>query len=177
MSNTAVVDTNVPVVANGKSDQASTACVIACVEALLVIQNGRRIVLDDGYRIFNEYKSGLSFSGQPGVGDAFFKWLHQNMHNPKHCELVAIHPRTDSPDEFHEFPNDPALATFDLADRKFVAVARAHPSRPPILNAVDSDWWDHREILKSYHVEVEFLCNGHFEDSSTKRKLLTRRSV
>ena len=29
-----VVDTNVPVVANGKSDQADPDCVIACIQAL-----------------------------------------------------------------------------------------------------------------------------------------------
>jgi hypothetical protein len=38
-------------------------------------------------------------------------------------------------------------------------VALAHPKKPPILNAVDADWWDHQKVLaKKYEVRIHFLC-------------------
>ena len=59
---------------------------------------------------------------------------------------------------YREFPDDGELAGFDLADRKFVAVARAAGTHPPILNASDTDWWNDREALARNGVRVEFLC-------------------
>jgi hypothetical protein len=74
--------------------------------------------------------------------------------------MVHITPRDRQQDEhnFEEFLLDPSLATFDPSDRKFVAVAVAHPEHPPILNATDSDWWDYREALAHHSVRVEFVC-------------------
>jgi hypothetical protein len=57
-----------------------------------------------------------------------------------------------------QFPNDERLVGFDRSDHKFVAVALAHPERPPILNAVDADWWYYREELARHGIRVEFLC-------------------
>jgi hypothetical protein len=108
-------------------------------------------------------EQGLSLSGQPGMGDAFFKWVFQNQANSQVCETVEIHPRKGSDTDFEEFPKDPALAGFDPSDRKFVAVARTSARRPPILNAVDSDWWDFREPLRRNGVEVRFLCPEQFK--------------
>jgi hypothetical protein len=61
-------------------------------------------------------------------------------------------------DNFLEFPVDRALKNFDRSDRKFVAVALAHPERPPILQAVDSKWWGFKDALNRNGVRVEFLC-------------------
>ena len=47
---------------------------------------------------------------------------------------------------------------FDPADRKFIAVALAHPEKPPILQAVDSQWWDFRDAFRRNGVIVEFIC-------------------
>ncbi len=158
MKKSSVVDTNVAVVASERAEQATLKCVLACVEALVRIQSSGRVAFDKGYRIIEEYRQQLSPSGQPGVGDAFLKWVLQNQANPEHCEVVEIHLRPGSTEEFEEFPTDPALAKFDKSDRKFVAVARASPSKPPILNAVDSDWWDFRDELENHGVTIEFLC-------------------
>ena len=38
------------------------------------------------------------------------------------------------------------------------AVAVAHPERPPILQAVDSQWWDFRDALRKNDVTVNFIC-------------------
>ena len=159
--NAFVIDSNVPIVASERSEHAGMRCVLECIDALIKIQRGERVVLDDGLLILNEYRRKLSLSGQPGVGDGFFKWLWQNQANPEHCERVPIHPRGETPDDFEEFPDDPELKKFDHNDRKFVAVARASLSDPTILDATDSDWWDYRAPLKKHGLKISFICPEH----------------
>jgi hypothetical protein len=162
MKRSVVLDTNVLLVASNRSPQASPKCVLVCVEALVRIQSSERVVFDQGYLIIVEYRNNLSPSGQPGLGDAFLKWLWQNQANPECCEVVEIHARPGPVEDYEEFPNDPALTDFDPRDRKFVAVALASPSRPPVLNATDSDWWNYRGTLEDHGVRVEFLCPKQF---------------
>lgn len=152
-----VVDTNVPAVANAR-DGAPPACVRACARRLREIEREGCVVLDDNWRILKEYDANLRHEGQPGVGDAFYKWVLTNRANPKRCRLVPIHPIGGSDTDFEEFPTDPRLAEFDPADRKFVAVSAAASDHPPILQALDSDWWSHRDALRDCGVRVEFLC-------------------
>jgi len=153
-----VVDTNVAVVANGKARQAGPACIMACIAALRKALRDEIIVLDRGRQILDEYRRHLSPSGQPGVGDAFFKFLWQNQANPDRCELVDLHPKERSAENFDEFPDDPESAGFDRQDRKFVAAARASKLDPTVLNATDTDWWEYREVLARHDVRVKFLC-------------------
>jgi len=155
------VDTNVPVVANGNQPQADIACVLACVNALRDVRERGQVLVDSNGLIFNEYRRHLSPKGQPGPGDAFFKWLWDNQGNPKHCAQVAITPIGPSDTDFAEFPNDPELAKFDPSDRKFVAVAVASGKSPEVLNATDTDWWDHRMALMRNGIRVRFLCPQH----------------
>ena len=151
-----VIDTNVAVVANGKTEQASPGCMLNCVDKLSQVREEYRVLLDNGNLIFDEYKNRLSFSGQPGLGDAFFKWLFDNQANPEHCRRITVthHPGR----EFKEFPEDPSLNGFDRDDRKFVAVALASETDPNVLNASDSDWWDYRQELSRHGIQVDFLC-------------------
>lgn len=154
-----IIDTNVPLVANGKTEQASPECRLACTKRLSEVQQRGIVVLDNGWHILREYQKKLNGRGQPGVGDAFLKWLLTNWANPKHCKLIAITPLSESKEEtnFAEFPDDPLLMGFDPSDRKFVAVAMAHPEHPPILNATDTDWQIYHKALEKY-VQIEFLC-------------------
>ena len=128
-----VVDTNVPLVANGKADQAGLKCEDACVRKLRLIQAERRTLLDDKWLIIKEYRRNLSHTGQPGVGDAFFKWLWENQANPQHCRIVPV--TVHDGRGFEEFPDSARLSSFDRSDRKFVAVALASGSSPELLNA------------------------------------------
>ncbi len=159
-----VVDTNVAVVANGKTEQASPDCLQACLDALKSIRERGMVVLDDAMRILKEYMDNLSLSGQPGLGDAFLKWVWTHQANVTRCELVHITPKSGEEDNFEEFPADPTLAGFDPSDRKFVAVARASRHKPPVLNAVDTDWWIFRTPLKKHKVRVRFLCPEHMKE-------------
>jgi hypothetical protein len=152
-----VVDTNVLVVANGKTPHASKECILACIEEIDKIYRSHNIiVLDDAWHILREYGNNLRDEGEPGLGDAFLKWLHQNNSNLLHCEQVPITPLPGG--SFSEFPREESLAGFDPSDHKFVAVSRAHPHNPPILNAVDTDWWHFRHSLQRHGIEIVFLC-------------------
>jgi hypothetical protein len=151
-----IVDTNVPIVANRKSSQASPQCVRACVKKIQEIQTQHTLLFDDCWLILKEYQNKLSSKGQPGVGDAFLKWVLTNQRNPQRCQFFKITPMPE--ESFEEFPKDASLAGFDVSDRKFVALALAHPDKPPILNAVDSDWRNFETALNQFGVKVEFLC-------------------
>lgn len=153
-----VMDTNVAIVANGKTPQAGDSCMGACITTLLELREQHRILLDEQGLILEEYRRHLSPSGQPGVGDAFFKWLWSNQANPEHCRQMVLTPVKNGWRGFEELPDDPALATFDRNDQKFLAVSIASGERAPILNATDSDWWHHQETLGRHGVEVQFLC-------------------
>jgi len=150
-----LIDTNVPLAANGKSD-AGPACVLAAVQRLISLQADEKLVLDTSFLILKEYQNKLSPTGQPGVGDAFLLWAWRNHTNPRHCELITLEVAEDN--SFLAFPTDPALMAFDPADRKFVAAALTHEANPPVVNATDKDWHEHHAALTSNGVRVEFLC-------------------
>lgn len=152
-----VVDTNVPIVANGDHQQASAACQLSCVRFLRKIRKSGVVHIDDKGVILAEYRRYLAFKGDPGVGDAFYKHLNDNFGNAHFVRVVPITPTQDEWG-FVEFPQDERLKTFDLSDRVFVAVALASGSDPRIANAVDSDWENHSAVLAENGVEVIQLC-------------------
>ena len=156
-----VVDTNVALTAN-KKDDPSLACVLACIQALQSVMSGH-LVLDEDWRIIEEYTHKLSPTGQPGIGDRFLKWVLTNHANPQRCSKVRLTPRQEDPRDFEEFPRDESLAGFDPSDRKFVAVACAHSERPVILQATDSKWWGLRNALHQCGVQIRFLCPKDIE--------------
>lgn len=155
-----VVDTNVALVANNKAPQANPQCVLACIEMLETIIQSGGVVLDEGMFILQEYLNNLHLAGQPGVGDAFFRWVWQHQAREDVCARVRI--TEDESRGFAEFPDDARLDSFDQSDRKFVAVALTCRHQPEILNAVDSDWWHHRHALRDCGVNVRFLCPRQF---------------
>jgi hypothetical protein len=157
-----VIDTNVGVVANGRGEtQADNACRLACINKLkecVGILNDKiqgHVVIDSGNEVFEEYRSNFDFKGQPGVGDMFFKVLHERRHSTTNCERVEIN--RDDEWGYQEFPHDEGLRGFDPSDRKFVAIAMQSQNSPVILNATDSDWHESKEALDR-HVRVEQLC-------------------
>ena len=158
-----VVDTNVAVVAN-RRETTSSGCVVECVNEMLAITaDKKRVAIDLEGLIIREYMKNLSLSGQPGVGDAFLKWLYRNQAVTERCEKVSIMRNGGDEEHFPAFPDDEALAGFDPSDRKFVAVARAHPGAPPILEATDSKWWGWRQALQRNGVTVDFLCEAEIQ--------------
>lgn len=152
----AVIDTNVLLVANRDHQDVSADCVTACVERLLTMERSGIVVIDDGYRILGEYQNKTRLNPPKGVGDVFLKWLLRHAGNAARVEQV---PLTELPTGFFaEFPDAVLQKDFDPPDRKFAAVAHAHPERPPIWQAADSKWLDWWPALLAKGVQVEFLC-------------------
>jgi len=160
-----LVDTNVPINANlatnpDPDSDVPDECILACVEAIdHVVKNGG-LVLDSNDEIFTEYRSNLSLSGQPGVGDRFMKWVNDNRWKFPDVDRVTI---TKNGDSYDEFPDHDGLTQFDKSDRKFIAVANAHLDKPPVLQATDSKWWGWKDALKEVGITVRFLCSDYVE--------------
>ena len=151
-----VVDTNVLVVANHR-DGGTYACARNCARALLAIKNLGVIVLDDGGHILSEYRRYCRIAGQPGLGDSFMKWVHDNLGRGDLVHTVSP-TRVDTRHQFAEFPDHLDLDDFDPADVVFVAVANTHQDKPPVLQASDSKWWGWKDALLECGITVEFLC-------------------
>jgi hypothetical protein len=165
LSQKCLVDTNVPKTANlatqpDSDSDVPDACVLACVEAVEHVIKKRGLIIDAGDEIFEEYRQQLSMKGQPGVGDRFMKWVHDNRWSLPNAHRVAI---TRNGDSYEEFPAHDGLSNFDKSDRKFVAAANAHADKPPILQATDSKWWGWKDALAEVGITVQFLCPAYVE--------------
>jgi len=170
MSSPCVVDTNVVLVANKLSSDASAGCIQNCARRLSEICNKGHLVLDDLGRIFTEYRNKtLVRKGQREAGDEFILWVITNQWNPQKCSRVPLTPKEDDQD-FEEFPDHPALADFDRSDRVFVATANAHPDKPPILSACDTDYWKCREAFEQCNISVEFLCEADVSGLAARKQ-------
>lgn len=160
-----LVDTNVPVNANLATNpepysDVPDECVLACIEAIEHIIKKRGLVIDEGNEIFDEYRQQLSMKGQPGVGDRFMKWVHDNRWGLPDTDRVTI---TKNGESYDQFPDHNGLNDFDNSDRKFIAVANTHPAKPPVLQATDSKWWGWKDALKEVGITVQFLCSDYVE--------------
>ena len=164
-----VVDTNVPVNANKAfvdNPDVSRELLDACVDAIVHVMENNALIIDSTGEIFEEYMDNLDLSGQPGVGDKFVKWVHYNQWTLPEDNRVAISPVGES---YREFPKHDGLSHFDRSDRKFVAVANAHPEKPSILQASDSKWVGWEAALKEVGIDVFFLDRKYVEETYKKK--------
>ena len=166
-----LVDTNVPKNANlaTKPDLLSDVpytCIEQCVLAVEHITNNGGLVLDDGGEIFAEYIANLSLGGEPGMGNAFAKWVQNNQWNAQKVDRVTI---TKTCDSYAEFPDHVDLIQFDISDRKFIAIANVHPDKPPVLQATDSKWWGWKDTLDEIGITVHFLCPDYAKTKYAKK--------
>lgn len=171
LPNKCLVDTNVPKTANLSTNFAKIPselinCVLNCVEAIEHVVNNGGLVIDSGDEIFFEYRQNLSLRGQPGIGDRFMKWVHDNRWKFPDEDRVPI---TKNEDSYDEFPYHVKLVDFDPSDKKFIAVANAHSQKPPILEATDSKWWGWKDSLLEVGITVKFLCPDYAEAKYTEK--------
>lgn len=161
---TQVVDTNVAVVANRRNRE-SYACANSCAQALLDIKRSGVLVIDDRDQILSEYRANCApYGRQPGIGDSFVRWVHDNRGRVDLVHTVALTVASDPPHDFVEFPDHQDLLALDPSDRKFVATANAHNDKPPIIEATDSKWWGWKDALAECGLTVEFLCPKEIEE-------------
>ena len=146
------IDTNVPVVANGYNKQHAPECREAAVRFLMNVHDRKEcVVLDAEGKVQEEYRRNLNPAGQPGVGDRFYRAVLSDW---MRCKRVSLPRRSN--DEYADLPQAVIDAGFDPDDRKFAALAKRE--RIPVVNAVDSDWLDAREMLARNGIRVKFLC-------------------
>lgn len=153
-----VIDTNVPVTANGANNGAPQDCVAASAQALGAVMSKGHVFIDAEGRIAAEYRANLCAKGQPGPGDAFLRWLLTHEWGGQRVTRVPITAKADDPDDFEELPTPPTGTRYDPSDRKFLAVAAAHDDHPPILQSFDSKWWGWQKALAKVGVTIHFLC-------------------
>jgi hypothetical protein len=164
-----VVDTNVATTANSANPGAPISCVAASARALRDVMVNGHVFVDDGGRIVAEYRANLSARGQPGPGDVFLKWLLTHEWSAERVTRVLITPREDDEEDFVELPRPPKGTVYDRSDRKFLAVAAAHPEHPHILQSFDSKWWGWRKALALVGVTIHFLCEKDISKKHAKK--------
>ena len=152
---TFVVDTNVPIVANGCAPQTDDQCRSSCVGKLRYLMEQGTVAIDDKDAILKEYINNFSRSAGRSVGDQFFIHVINNQYVETRVQRAAVTPIDDERRSFEELPEN----TFDRSDRKFLAVAVSADA--VILNATDSDWGEQKELMDTLGVEVEQLCPQH----------------
>jgi len=155
-----VIDTNVAIVANEKSEHASIDCELQCI-ALLAQSADLKIALDDSELIMDEYSKHLSYAGQPGVGDMFFKYLYDNQYANNKITHHTITQIEEENQGFQELPPN----NFDPSDRKLLAVAVV--AGACIVNATDSDWAENLDLLNQLNISVHQLCPEHCSKGHT----------
>ena len=152
---TFVVDTNVPIAANGRLTHANSQCRLTCIKKLKAVVRDQVVAVDDQGEIIKEYARHLQYKGTLGVGDVFFKHVFDNQHQSDRVSRVRVKPVADEKRGFEELPPN----SFDRSDRKFLAVAVG--ACATVLNATDSDWGEHAKLMRRLGVEVHQLCPQH----------------
>ncbi|MBD3769888.1 MAG: hypothetical protein IE925_07040 [Rhodobacterales bacterium] len=157
-----VIDTNVPIVANGRFEddlrQPTDACQLAALEFLDTALKKHIILLDDAGEIQSEYARYLNPVGQPGVGDRFLLEIINS-----HPDRILREPlEKDGNGEFVDLPQPLIDCNFDPSDRKFAALASK--CEAVVANATDSDWVEAAEAIQASGISVSNLCGCLVQD-------------
>lgn len=167
-----IIDTNVPLVAQGSGNHMSSNCTQNCVAFLERLFNGHfKLVIDDGYHLIAEYQNLMLKGSQAQYGNRFLKWIFTHQDNPLKIKTVEVNQLDEY--NFKEVPKSLIEIGFDNSDRKFVAVAVANNYRAPIAQAADSKWIGWEDALNKEGISVFFLCKEELEvfyRKQTKKK-------
>ena len=162
-----IIDTNVPLKAANThpKDDIDRNCSQSCFSFISTLMKSKDkiIVLDSGREIVKEYEKNIDIHSERSVASEFLMWIYRNNLNGKIClqEITKTGENT-----YAEFPESPKLIGFDRSDRKFVALAKAHPSNPNIYNGSDTDWWDYREAQEEEGIHIVFLSEEYMKAKS-----------
>ncbi len=151
-----VVDTNVPLIAQGGSHM-SISCEEACALFIELFLRGRQVlVIDDNYELIGEYMDQISTSGPVNFANRFLKWLFENQSNPHRVKQVKINLYGGG--SYEEIPENLTELNIDPSDFKFIAVAISNQGKASIAEASDSKWIGWEKALNDLGVRVVFLC-------------------
>lgn len=165
-----VVDTNVLIAANG-ADAEWKPIASACANRLQSVMDCGVVCVDHSGLILSEYGNKLPSRSRSGFGDMFYLWLAKHRANPSLCEHVTITQLVPPQDGFAEFPKltKQLAAKIDPSDRKFIAVAHAHPEKPPIVQATDSKWIGWKQGLAATGITIEFVDEAFLQPYYDKK--------
>ena len=147
-----IIDTNIFIAANGMTDHLTEQEVNKCKLFVASLFDNSIVSLDHKGEIFQEYFNYVSRSGQPGISDAFVKYLWDRQNNKAHCEKVDI--EKNKKGIYKQLNKKEDLLKFDLNDQKFIAVCLGSKNQPIICNASDSDWANDKILLTKYKIKV-----------------------
>ena len=115
--------------------------------------------IDNGDEILEEYIRTVKPASGQKVGDRFVIHVINQQYGENRVQRTVVTPIDDDRRGYEELPEN----EFDRSDRKFLAVAVA--ASAVVLNAMDSDWHEHADLMDELEVEVEQLCPQHaFKD-------------
>jgi hypothetical protein len=149
-----IIDTNVMMVANHQNTEVTSMCQEVCVEFLIKARADYVVLIDSGDEIRSEYARALQDRRPYQLGALFLQHILQHQWDANRVRRVDL--EKTKVGAFTDFPDDPELSSFDLSDRKFVALAKK--TKVAVTNAVDSDWVDSLHALNMNGIEVNFLC-------------------
>jgi hypothetical protein len=147
-----IIDTNVLIAANGHSPQVSAGGVERCQKFVNSLFVNTLISIDSNNEIFDEYFRHMNFSGQPGIGDSFVKYLFDRQADITICETVEV--IREAKHHYRVLSDKPDLLDFDKSDLKFIAVHLLSKYHSPIVDACDSDWAENKVLLNSHNIKV-----------------------
>lgn len=155
---TYVVDTSVFLTAQGDANQMSPDCQNTALIFIRDLSRNHNLCLDQTQKIVREYRNKI-----PRL--SFIDELINRMLSRNRIDFVPI--------EF-DLAGDALLPNTcevtDRSDRKFVAVALAHPAQPPIFNASDTDWLENEKELNACQVKITHLCERELRDQLAKKQ-------
>jgi hypothetical protein len=110
------------------------------------------VMVDTLDRLMDEYQPYVNFRGEPGVGDAFYRYVFDNQYYEDRVRRVEITPSADEGRGYEELPEN----TMRAGDRVVLAVAVTGKGR--VVNATDSDWAEQEELMTALNVGVVQVC-------------------
>ena len=144
-----VVDTNVWAVADGLHDAASLDCQATCVAFIEQLSGEGRIAWDTTELIRQQYADNTRPSGLSE------RVLRQLLQEGRIDWAVA-----------EEFLPGEEMEPLDPSDHIFLQVALWFQPPRPIVNAVDTDWYQNNALLERLGVTVLELCQGDLQQFS-----------
>lgn len=147
-----VVDTNVPLVAEGLHGGACKECCLDAISWVAHVTAGHSIVLDSGREILSEYRRQLErLQGRdPGLAGKFYEYALA----PENHVIAAITRSKTAVFGYDEIPKTAKLQGFDARDFKFIATAVSHGGPNTIVQCADSKWLTFESALAEIGVTV-----------------------
>ncbi len=164
-----ILDTNIPIISNKNVADVSNDELHrweVCIDIINHVTDNGILVIDSSGEIILEYKKNLNFSGAPGLGDRFFKWVFDNQFSSSLIKRVDV---AKNDEDYVNFPKDENLSKFDKSDMKFVALSNTSSPPTAIVEASDGKWWKWSKILKKYSIDVLFVDEAIAEKGCRKK--------